>query len=208
MEELKRIYSTIKHTVENRIKEFNNIKETADNKAMLKEMVFCLMTPQSKAKTCAKVTDDIFTNDYVFKASVLELSNAINNVRFKNNKAKYIKEAIAKFKNRDIKKTINNFNDVYEARDWLVKNIKGYGYKEASHFLRNTGFGYDLAILDRHILKNLKNYGVLKEIPKTINEKTYKTIEKDMQNWAKEINIPMHHLDFVLWYKETKEVFK
>ena len=27
-------------------------------------------------------------------------------------------------------------------------------YKEASHFLRNIGFGENIAILDRHILKN------------------------------------------------------
>ena len=32
--------------------------------------------------------------------------------------------------------------DHYERRDWLVKEkgIKGLGYKEASHFLRNIGF--------------------------------------------------------------------
>lgn len=107
-----------------------------------------------------------------------------------------------------IKALLDKFSDVYERREWLVKNIKGLGYKEASHFLRNIGFGKDIAILDRHILKNLNLLGVIKEIPESMGRKKYLGIEKNMAEFAKEIDIPLAHLDLLLWYKETGEIFK
>ncbi len=94
-----------------------------------------------------------------------------------------------------------------ELREWLVKNIKGYGYKEASHFLRNIGFE-ELAILDRHVLKNLKNYGVIEEVPKSLTPKKYKEIEEKMRRFSKSVDIPISHLDLLFWSNETGEIFK
>ena len=82
------------------------------------------------------------------------------------------------------------------------------GYKEASHFLRNIGFADDLAILDRHILKNLKIFGIIDEIPKSLSKKKYIEIEEKMRNLANEVNIPLSHLDLLFWSKETGEIFK
>ena len=129
----------------------------------------------------------------------------LKGVRFKNKKAQYIIEA-RRFYN--IKEILKNLKDVFEMREWLCKNIKGIGYKEASHFLRNIGFYEDVAILDRHILKNLKKLKVIEEIPKNLTKKNYLEIENKMKKFAKEIGIPLPHLDFVLWYKETGEIFK
>jgi len=98
--------------------------------------------------------------------------------------------------------------DQFEKRAWLVKNVKGMGFKEASHFMRNTGIGDKLAILDRHILKNMKLLGVIDEIPESITEKVYLDLEKKLAEFSKRSRIPMEYLDFVLWYKEAGEVFK
>src|SRR4030042_2590550 len=94
-----------------------------------------------------------------------------------------------------IKSLLNSFEDIYECREWFVKNIKGLGYKEASHFLRNIGLGEKIAILDRHILKNLNLFGVIKEIPKSVSKAKYLKIEKNMIEFAKKIDIPLSHLD-------------
>ena len=59
-----------------------------------------------------------------------------------------------------------------------------------------------------HILKNLKSLEVITEIPSSLSKKKYLEIEKKMRKFAKEINIPMNHLDLLLWYKETGEIFK
>ncbi|MDI6861685.1 MAG: DNA lyase, partial [Caldisericia bacterium] len=85
---------------------------------------------------------------------------------------------------------------------------KGIGLKEASHFLRNVGLGDNFAILDRHILKNLKEIGIIDKIPKNLSKKMYKEIEEKMRRFSDEIKLNMKYLDFILWYKETREVFK
>jgi N-glycosylase/DNA lyase len=107
-----------------------------------------------------------------------------------------------------IKSVLSGVADIYECREWLVQNIKGIGYKEASHFLRNIGFGEKIAILDRHILKNLNQLGVIEELPKTISRAKYIWIEEKMKGFARQIDIPISHLDLLLWYKETGEIFK
>jgi N-glycosylase/DNA lyase len=103
-----------------------------------------------------------------------------------------------------IEKLVKNKNE----RDWLVRNVKGIGYKEASHFLRNIGLGEKFAILDRHVLKNLKLLEIIKEIPEFLSKKRYLEIENKMKNFADIIKIPLSHLDLLLWYKETGKIFK
>lgn len=109
---------------------------------------------------------------------------------------------------------INNKNNYYfhninfEIRNHLAKNIKGYGLKEASHFLRNIGKGEGIAILDRHILKNMFYAKVIDEIPSSISKKLYFELEQKFLEFADRLNIDSQHLDFILWYKEANEVFK
>jgi len=102
----------------------------------------------------------------------------------------------------------NSLPTVAEKRDWIVKNIKGMSYKEASHFLRNVGFGEDIAILDRHILKNLVKLEVIDELPKTLTPKLYLEIEEKMRNYCEFVKIPMDEMDLLLWYKEAGVIFK
>jgi N-glycosylase/DNA lyase len=136
----------------------------------------------------------------------------LNTVRFKNTKAKnliLLREFMKDEEGRIVTKTlVDKIGDVFEKRLWLVKNIKGIGYKEASHFLRNIGFSDEIAILDRHILKNIKKLGVIEDIPKTITPKKYLEIEKKIDKYCKKVNIPMDHFDLLLWYLEAGEVFK
>jgi N-glycosylase/DNA lyase len=84
----------------------------------------------------------------------------------------------------------------------------GFGLKEASHFLRNIGSEFDLAILDRHIIKNLLRYGVIDEIPKSLTKKQYLMIEERMKKFSKKIGIPLAELDLLFWSEETGEIFK
>jgi N-glycosylase/DNA lyase len=107
-----------------------------------------------------------------------------------------------------IKPLIKSFRDVFEARQWLVTNVKGLGFKEASHFLRNIGFGEKIAILDRHILKNLKKAGVINQVPASITKNMYLSIEEKMRAFANKIKIPLSHLDLLFWCNETGEIFK
>jgi N-glycosylase/DNA lyase len=94
-----------------------------------------------------------------------------------------------------------------EKREYLVKNVKGLGLKEASHFLRNIGHN-NLAILDRHILKNLHKLGVIEEVPRSLTKKAYLDIEEKFKRFSKKIGITMDELDLLFWSMETGKVFK
>ena len=94
-----------------------------------------------------------------------------------------------------------------ELREWLIKNIKGVGYKESSHYLRNIGYE-NLAILDRHILKNLNKHNVIDEIPRSLTKKKYLKIESKFKEFAGRVKIPMDELDLLFWAEQTGKVFK
>lgn len=208
--EIKEIYNSIKNEIENRLNEFNKLWNDGNDKKIFAELIFCILTPQSKAKICWNAVENLMKKNLI-DIDKEEILKELNGVRFKYKKAGYIYEVIKFFNDGEklaIKSLIKKFENVYEAREWLVSNIKGLGYKEASHFLRNIGMGEKIAILDRHILKNLKILNVIDEIPKCLSKKRYMDIENKMRRFAEEINIPLSHLDLLLWYKETGEVFK
>jgi len=205
------IYQNIKNDIITRLGEFNDVWENGTEEDIFCELVFCLFTPQSKAKSCAGAVEKLVDKDLIFNGSENVLSDELNIVRFKHTKAKNLIMARQLFISNgklEIKKRLSGFNTPYETREWLVENVRGMGYKEASHLLRNLGMGGDLAILDRHILKNLVLLKVIDEIPKSMSPKKYLEIEKIMIKYAKRIKIPSDHLDLVLWYKETGEIFK
>jgi len=65
-----------------------------------------------------------------------------------------------------------------------------------------------LAILDRHILNNLLKYGIINELPKSINKKKYYEIEKLFQNFANSIRIDINELDLLFWSFGTGIILK
>jgi N-glycosylase/DNA lyase len=101
------------------------------------------------------------------------------------------------------------FDDDIARRDWLAreKGIKGLGYKEASHFLRNIGYsGY--AILDKHVLRCLAELKIIDE-PKPPNSRArYLTVETKLRQLTKKVRIDFDELDLVLWSIKTGSVLK
>ena len=69
----------------------------------------------------------------------------------------------------------NSLPTVTEKREWIVKNIKGMSYKEASHFFKKYWFwGKYCKYFDRHNLKKiLVKLEVIDELPKTLTPKLY-----------------------------------
>lgn len=208
---IKDIFLSEKRKIDSRLVEFVEVFRVGNEEQVFSELAFCLFTPQSKAKNCWKAVRSLATKNLLLKGEAKDIAKALKGVRFHNNKSKYLvlaRDVFRKGKKIEIKSKIKEFKSDHEAREWLVHNIKGLGLKEASHFLRNIGLGKTLAILDRHILRNLKQLKVIKEIPKTISKKIYFDIEKKMMAYAKKVSIPLSHLDLIFWRKQTGEYFK
>ncbi len=200
-----------KEKIDARLADFRRIWSEGSDRDLFAELAFCILTPQSRARACWPAVERLRCGDLLFVGNAEEILNELKNVRFKERKASYIVSARNQF-SRDgklsIRSVLEGFSDPFALREWLVENVKGLGYKEAGHFLRNIGLGEDLAILDRHILKNLVLLGVIDEVPKSLTKKRYLEIEQRMIEFSKATGIPMGHLDMVLWSKETGEIFK
>lgn len=210
--EVEKKYLEIKEDIEKRLKEFKSVWDNGNNRDIHVEMSFCILTPQSKAVNAWQAITTLRDNGLLFNGSAEEIVEYLNIVRFKNNKSKYLVELREKMtdSNGEIitKDFFSSFEEISKAREWIVKNVKGMAYKEASHFLRNVGFGKEIAILDRHILKNLVRLEVIDEVPKSITPKLYLEIERKMKDYCKFVNISMDSLDLLLWYLEAGEIFK
>ena len=210
-DKIQSLYNKIKPEIIKRLDDFQVLWANSTDIDIFYELCFCLCTPQTKAVNADKAIKVLINDNVLLKGSPSEISFYLKGlVRFHNNKSKYIVNARDFFLKGNgvyIKCYIEPLNP-QKTRDWFFCEIKGLGLKEASHFMRNIGLGANLAILDRHILKNLVLLGVLENIPKTLSYKTYIEIENKMKIFADEIKIPMDHLDFLLWYKEAGQVFK
>jgi N-glycosylase/DNA lyase len=202
MESLLLIYASKKSDIQKRIEELDKVKYESDER-IFAELCFCLCTPQTKASAANKAIKELEQTGLLFNGNAESISNILKKygVRFHKNKANYIIAARDYFsRGNKIKiKSMLNTDDIFGLRNWLADNIKGLGYKEASHFLRNIGHGKDLAILDRHILTELHKYKVISEVPKTLSKTSYLNIEKAMREFARRFNISMAELDMALW---------
>lgn len=189
-----------KNLIKSRLEDFSNAKK----EDYFYEACFCILTPQSSARQAWKCILELKKGDF-FNKDINPVNYLKNKIRFHNNKSKYLLELKDKW--NLISKKINEIKDSKELREFLVKNVKGWNYKESSHFMRNIGFR-NLAILDRHILKNLNKLNVIQEIPKTLTKKKYLEIEEKFKDFSSKISIPMDELDLLFWSLETGEIFK
>jgi N-glycosylase/DNA lyase len=208
VEELIGIYRERREEIRKRLEEFR-LTLNGSEEDVFSELCFCLCTPQSSARVCDVAVRGLVNSGALFRGGSGDLERGLGSVRFRNNKAGYIVKARVLFERDgrlDIKSRLRG--EAFQVREWLAKNVKGMGYKEASHFLRNIGLGEGLAILDRHILKNLVKYGVVDEVPKSLTRKRYLEIETRMREFSIGIGIPLGELDLLFWSKETGEVFK
>ena len=211
LSKLEKSYENKKLEIKKRLEDFKKVWDKSD-KDIFVELCFCLLTPMTRAKTADEAVNRLLKENLLFVGNKTQIFKELRDVgiRFPDNKAKFIVEARDFFTQNekiDIKNKLKQGTS-NSKREWLVKNVKGLGYKEASHFLRNIGLGFDLAILDRHIMKNLLKYRVIKETPKCLTKKCYLSFENKMKEFSKKINIPMTDLDLLFWSEETGEIFK
>ena len=209
MKELLEEYGKKSKEIKERLKDFESVYRKS-NRDIFSELCFCILTPQAKAVVCDMAVAEIKRRRLFFKGSAKDIRACLKGVRFPNKKAEYLIAARKLFKNggmAQIKDKIDT-KDLFKMREWLVQNVKGFGYKEASHFLRNIGLGRGLAILDRHILKNLRRYGIITDVPASLSKKDYIEIEKRMKLFFEKLHIPVEEIDLLFWSRETGVIFK
>ena len=194
----------VRKEVEARVAEFIERRERGSDEEWFSELCFCLMTANSTARLGIKIQESLAEGCLTLSQKRVERVLRKHGHRFARPRADFICRAR---KLPEIRKTIESFGDDREAREWLVENVVGLGYKEASHFLRNTGH-FGVAILDRHIIRIMAEHSLIPEVPKTITPKRYSEMEKKLDELSEKLGIPPGILDFYLWYMRTGEILK
>jgi len=201
----------IRKSVDRRIREFSafggpasgwkNLGKKSDNE-IFKELCFCLLTANFNAERAIKIQNEIGDGFLNLPEKQLALTLRTLGYRYPNARAKYITQARKPFAGYWIYRKSGE----RETRDWFVENIKGLGYKEASHFLRNIGYE-NFAIIDFHIVDLLVRYNLTYR-PKYLTKTRYFEIENLLAKIAEKSKLTLAELDLYLWYMETGKVLK
>lgn len=212
----KRIRHLIIETHKKRLREIRSrilefaLKKRRPDEELFEELCFCLCTPQTRARSADLAIKILRTNAKLLKSEESHIREALkqSGIRFYKKKASYIMQAREFFSNNGrLSISAKLPQEPFRAREFLVSNIYGLGYKEASHFLRNIGYK-GLAILDRHVMSVMLELGAMKRIPKSLSRKRYLELERIFLRLSHSLRIKPESLDLVMWSLKTGEIFK
>jgi N-glycosylase/DNA lyase len=211
IEKIKQIHAARGDEIRARLAEFSAVWQAGADERLWEEMVFCFFTGGCSARMGLRSIEAV--RPFLQAGSFEELSGALSGVhRYPFARAGYIvasRDFLREHCGLKLRHKLSSFEDDLERRDWLVreKRIKGLGYKEASHFLRNIGLkGY--AILDKHILRALAELKIIDEAKPPNTRSKYLSIEQRLKNFACQLEIDFDEMDLVLWSLKTGEILK
>lgn len=197
--------------IESRLSDFRSVGRGSDER-IFEELCFALLAIQSSARSSDAAVAALKDEGLLWAGDARRIARCLQHrTRFHNHKAAYLVRARERFFSSEapsLRATLDRFADSREARGWLVDEVDGLGLKEASHFLRNIGRGEDLAILDRHILRNLLRHRVIGRLPKSLTPRRYLEIEVRLQRFAERVGVSVGVLDLLWWSRQTGEIFK
>jgi len=199
--------------IRSRLCEFDLVWRKGSDARLWEELVYCIFTAGASArmglKSVAALSSLLLDGEPEEMTRVLKKAGAH---RFPAARPRYIVCTRNYFRSNfdmALRSKLRSFSDPNERRDWLAqeKQIKGLGYKEASHFLRNIGVkGH--AILDKHVMRCLSDVGVVDAAKPPATRRRYLEVEQAYLRFAKDIRINPDELDLVLWSMKTGEVLK
>ncbi len=194
--------TSVGQQVAQRIQEFHQ-RGQQPPEILFQEMCFCILTANCSADRCISIQQKI-GSDFL-SLSEQKLAERLQSLgyRFHHIRAHYIC-----LNRKHYQQVIQNLSKTtgLERREQLIKDTIGFGYKEASHFLRNIGYD-EYAIVDFHILDLLKRYHIIKK-PKASSRKNYLQIEQALAALAALVQMSLAELDLYLWYVETGKILK
>lgn len=211
VEKIRAAHRARREVIRARLKEFEEVWRTADDARLWEELVFCIFTAGASARMGLGSIEAV--RHLLARGTQRELTLAlVGRHRYPNARSGYIvvtREFLEGDCRMRLRERLSSFKDPFERRDWLArsKGIKGLGYKESSHFLRNVGLrGY--AILDKHILRCLFEVGVLDSPLPPATRARYLATESRLRDFARDVRIDFDELDLVLWSMKTGEILK
>lgn len=211
LDAIKAAHAERRDEIRGRLDEFATIGRDGSDAVLFEEMVFCFFTGGCSARmginSLEAVRPILLTADQPELAKTL-----VGRHRYPNARSRYIVASREFLRNQyalEIRRLLDGFDCPQARRDWLVreKGIKGLGYKEASHYLRNIGYkGY--GILDKHVLNCLAELKIIAD-PKPPNTRAkYLSVEEKLKQFSDAAGIDFDEMDLVLWSIKTGVILK
>lgn len=211
LKKLRDSYALKRAPIRNRLREFREIYDSGTDESIFEELVFCICTAGASAKMGLKSLEA--ARGVLVGGSLNTLRRRLSGVhRFPNKRPEYIvhtREYLKSEHGFKLKDLIKSMTEPMERREFFAanKDIKGIGYKESSHFLRNIGFsGY--GILDKHILNTMHEFGIINSPKPPVKRDDYLVIERSFIQFSEDIGIHVDELDLLLWSEKTGEILK
>jgi len=198
--------------IKERLKEFSYFRHQGTDEEIFAELAYCVLTANTSAKMGERCLPAI--RPVLMTATLEEFKERLHAVRcrFWNTRSSYlvhIREHLDRLCGLKLKTWLEGFPDLLARRDALAvpKEIKGIAFKESSHFLRNIGYrGY--AILDLHIVKTMKEFGLIRSEKRPSNRDQYLKLERKLSQFSEDLQIDLDELDLLLWSRRTGEILK
>jgi N-glycosylase/DNA lyase len=213
VERIRATHQARRKAVRARLAEFHEVWRSGSDERLWEELAFCIFTAGASARMGLKAIEAV--RPFLLKGRRDQMTQALKQAgahRFPIARPGYI-VATRSYLRTDcrmaLRDRLSRFANPMERRDWLAreKRIKGLGYKESSHFLRNIGFrGH--AILDKHVLRCLTDVGVVETARPPTSRERYLEVEDRLNRFARDIRIDFDELDLVLWSMKTGEILK
>ena len=213
VEDVRAAYKARRKEIRARLDQFQEIWREGSDEQLWEELVFCIFTAGASARMGFSAVEAI--RPLLLDGKREDMTLAIKTAgahRFPVERPCYIvvtRNYLRAHCDMALRKKLRSFADPLERRDWLAqeKRIKGLGYKESSHFLRNIGLlGH--AILDKHVMSCLLDLKVVDTAKPPATRGRYLETEARLRSFAREIRIDFDELDLVLWSMKTGEVLK
>lgn len=194
----------------------DRVKLKLSENELWEELVCCILSSQVKYEVSTAFTKKL-KKSYLLNYKIINqsyentirkaLGSPINadghtvKYRFPNIKARQIVNAWNNIygSGTTLTRMLKKYTDPSTIRLALINLVPGLGMKQASMYLRNISYSFDLAVIDSHVLKYMVLMKMLNIIPKNINRSQYLMKEIKLIEHANLFGYPVGCVDLAIW---------
>lgn len=203
---------------------FNRIQDSAANRKseldLLKELSCCLLSSQVRYETAVAATSVLAKEGFLslpyykenyrwYEARIrmhlakpMQVEGRKLHYRFPNVRANQLAMLMKNLMKNDsgVSDILYSNDSSILARQAIVDIAPGVGLKQASMFLRNVGYSYDIAILDKHVIDfmTLSEMVAAGDIRK-LGSQYYGVAEQKLIGFSEELGYPVGCVDWAIW---------
>lgn len=133
-------------------------------------------------------------------ASPLDVVGSSQRYRFPRVRATQLARCWMRLNSQTLTASLSEHTDPCSLRHWLVSEMCGLGPKQASMFMRNVGITYDMAVIDRHVIKYMASIGMIPSPSISITSlRSYERFETELSRHAVEHGFSVGVFDWAIW---------